>query len=356
MTNLLLLVNELRYTCGVTNHILHLSSGLSLSGEAKVWIITGGGNGVNRFAGMDVNIITDERFLHSNRSFSGHVSAISFLVKFIRENNIDIVHSHYHYGAAIARRASKLCKIPAIQTNHGLLPEMGRLKHFNADKYVAINEHILEHLLSKKIAAEKDIYFIRCGIPVEKELPHKSDSQIRVIAASRFVEGKGVDTFIKAASLVNSKGSINASFTLAGEGVLEEELRALDNKLNAGVKFVGRILDMYTLLREAHILVFPGVSDNEGFPAIITEAGATGCVLVTSRFNAAGNILIDGENCRMFAPNDEKELSDILTECITNYEKMKPLAANLYEKIKKEYDLQTMIDKHLLMYKECLAV
>lgn len=355
MTNILLLVNELRYTCGVTNHILHLTGGLLTSGDVKLWIITGGGNGVNRFADMDVNIITDERFLHSNRSFSGHISAINFLVKFIMENDIKIIHSHYHYGAAIARRASKLGKRLTIQTNHGILPEMGRLKHFNADKYVAINEHIMEYMLFKKIAEENDIYFIRCGIPIEKELPPKSDPQIRVIAASRFVEGKGVDTYIKAAALVNTNGDINASFTLAGEGILEEELKTLNNKLNAGVKFVGRILDMYKLLREAHILVFPGVSDSEGFPAIITEAGATGCLLVTSQFSAAGSILRDGENCRMFAPGDENRLSEILTECITNYHKMKPLSLNLYTKIKKEYDLQTMIDKHILMYKECLA-
>ena len=354
MINLLVLVNELRYTCGVTNHILHLTRGLSASGDVKLWIITGGGNGINRFTDMDVNIITDERFLHSNRSFSGHISAINFLVKFIRENNIHILHSHYHYGAAIARRASKLGKKLTIQTNHGILPEMGRLKHFNADKYVVINEHIREHVLKKKIAAEKDIYFIRCGIPVEKELPPKNDSQIKVIAASRFVEGKGVDTFIKAAALVNTMG-LNASFSLAGEGLLEEELKELNNKLNAGVKFVGRIMDMYVLLREAHILVFPGVSDSEGFPAIITEAGATGCLLVSSRFNAAGDVLKDGENCRMFTPGDENKLSEILVDCITNYGPMKPLAANLYTTIKKEYDLQTMIDKHLLMYRECLA-
>lgn len=355
MINLLLLVNELRYTCGVTNHILHLAGGLAASGEVKLWIITGGGNGVNRFADMDVNIITDERFLHNNRSFSGHISAINFLVKFIRENEIQIIHSHYHYGAAIARRASRLGRKLTIQTNHGILPEMGRLKHFNADKYVAINEHIIEHMLKNKIAEAKDIYFIRCGIPVENELPDKSRSHIKVIAASRFVEGKGVDTYIKAAALVNNSASTNASFTLAGEGPLEEELKALNNKLNSGVHFVGRIVNIYTLLREAHILVFPGESASEGFPAIITEAGATGCLLVTSRFNAAGSILKDGENCRMFTPGEENELSSLLKDCIENYETLKPLASNLYTKIKKEYDLNTMINKHLLMYKECLA-
>ena len=355
MINLLLIVNELNYTCGVTNHILHLAGGLTASGNVKLWIMTGGGNGIARFANMDVSIITDERFLHSNRSFSGHISAINFLVKFVRENKIDILHSHYHYGAAIARRASKLAKRITIQTNHGIIQEKGRLKHFNADKYVAINEHIRKYMLDKKIAKENDIYFIRCGIPVDEVLPVRNNSQIKIIAASRFVEGKGIDTYIKAAGRLRSLGANNVSFSLAGEGPLEEELKKLNSTLNAGVIFAGRIVDMYSLLRDTHIVVFPGVSENEGFPAIITEAGATGGLLISSRFRGAENILIDGTNCLIYPPGDDGKLAEILSNAIKNYASLKPLAENLYTMVKQEFDLQTMTDKHILMYRECLA-
>jgi len=355
MINLLLIVNELNYTCGVTNHILHLAGGLTASGSVKLWIITGGGNGIARFANMDVSIITDERFLHSNRSFSGHISAINFLVKFVRENKIDILHSHYHYGAAIARRVSKLTKRMTIQTNHGIIPETGRLKHFNADKYVAINEHIRKYILDNEIAAEKNIYFIRCGIPVESTIPVKNDKQIKVIAASRFVEGKGVDTYIKAAGMLKNAEKINVSFSLAGEGPLEEELKSLNQSLSAAVKFTGRVIDMYSLLRESHIVVFPGVSGSEGFPAIITEAGATGGLLISSRFRGAENILIDGTNCLIYPPGDDGKLAEILSNAIKNYATLKPLAENLYTMVKQEFDLQTMTDNHISMYRECLA-
>ncbi|MBE2219063.1 MAG: glycosyltransferase family 4 protein [Ignavibacteria bacterium] len=355
MINLLLIVNELKYTCGVTNHILHLAGGLTASGRVKLWIITGGGNGVARFANMDIGIITDERFLHSNRSFSGHISAINFLVKFVRENKIDILHSHYHYGAAIARRVSKLAKRITIQTNHGIIPEVGRLKHFNADKYVVINEHIRNYILHKKIAAEKDIYFIRCGIPVESTIPVKNVNNIKVIAASRFVEGKGIDTYIKAVGILVNKEKMDVSFSLAGEGPLEDELKTINETLGAGVTFAGRVIDMYSLLRQSHIVVFPGVSGSEGFPAIITEAGATGCLLISSRFEGGENILIDGSNCLMYPPGDVDKLAEILGNSIKNYASLKSIAENLHTLVKKEFGLQTMTDKHLLMYGECLA-
>lgn len=355
MINLLLIVNELNYTCGVTNHILHLAGGLTASGNVKLWILTGGGNGVKRFGSMDVSIITDERFLHSNRSFSGHISAINFLVKFVRENKIDILHSHYHYGAAIARRVSKLAKRITIQTNHGIIPEVGRLKHFNADKYVVINEHIRKYILDKEIAKERDIYFIRCGIPIEDTIPVKNDKQIKVIAASRFVEGKGVDTYIKAAGKLKNTEKINISFSLAGEGPLEDELKTINETLGAGVTFAGRVTDMYSLLRQSHVVVFPGVSGSEGFPAIITEAGATGCLLISSRFEGGENILIDGSNCLLYAPGDDDKLAEILGNAIENYASLKPMSENLHTMVKKEFDLQTMTDKHILMYRECLA-
>jgi glycosyltransferase involved in cell wall biosynthesis len=352
--NVLLLVNELKYVCGVTNHILHLSEGLTKDESINLWIICGGGNGIMRFSDIDVQIISDERFLHFNRSFFGHISAINFLVKFIRENNIDIIHSHYHYGAAIASRASQLARKVTIQTNHGLLPEMGRLKHFNADNYVAINEHIREHILNKHISEEQNVFFIRCGVPVDEPMPVKSYDSVKIIAASRFVENKGIEDYIEAANEIGEPVRKFVAFHLAGEGPLESEFRELNEKLGGAVKFDGRINDMYPVLRDTNIVVFPGVSENEGFPAIITEAGATGCLLVTSGFMGAHHILEDKTNCLMFSPGDAGELTKILTDSILQKGSMENIASGLYSTVKREFNLDTMINKHIDMYIQCL--
>ncbi len=354
--NILLIVNELKYSCGVTNHIMHLTKGLLEQNNVNIWIICGGGNGINRFNDMNVTIISDERFLHLNRSFSGIIAAINFLVKFIRQNNIDILHSHSHYGAAIAKRASKLTGKITVQTNHGILPDIGRLKHFNADKYIAINEHIKQHIINDEISKEENIFFIRCGIPVNSDLNIKeSNGKIKVVAASRFVYGKGLDIYIKAVNMLPLEILSKADFYIAGEGELEDELNELNRSLGTKINFPGRIVDIYSFLSKTHVLVNSSRSDSEGFPAIITEAGATNTLVISSDFKGAEGVLKHDVNSLIFKEYKPENLYDILKKVISNYSSYSHLASNFYEFTKKEFSIPVMIDKHISLYSKCLV-
>ena len=353
--NVLLLANELRYTCGVTNHILHLSRGLTETDNVSLWIICGGGNGINRFSDIDVNIISDERFLHINRSFSGFISAIDFLTRFIRKNEVEILHSHYHYGAAIARRASQLTRKPTIQTNHGILHDEGKLKHFNAGKYIAINEHIKKYLLENKITNEENITFIRCGIPVDLAIvPKTLNRKLKIVAASRFVYDKGLDIFIEAVNKLPDTILDKADFYIAGEGELEDELIELNRSLGNKINFAGKIVDIYAFLNSAHVLVYPSRSLNEGFPAIITEAGATNTLIISSDFAGAEDVLIHGTNGLIYKDNNADNLSSLLRDVISDYGKHIPLSKNFYDFIVKEFSIPVMIDKHISLYNKCL--
>ena len=354
--NVLMITNELNYSCGVTNHLLHLAKGLVNSGSVNLWIICGGGNGINRFADINVTIISDERFLHINRSFSGFISVINYLVKFVRKNEIDVIHSHSHYGAAIAKRASTLTRKTTVQTNHGILPEMGRLKHFNADRYVAINEHIERYILENKIAKKENIAFIRCGIPVNDELTIKPvNDKLKILAASRFVEGKGLDIYIHAVSKLPIAALSKADFYIAGEGEQESSLSELNNSIGSKINFIGRITDMYLYLSKIHVLVNPSRSDNEGFPAIITEAGATNTLVISSDFTGAEDVLVDGKNALIYRDKSSDNLSKMLEDVINNYSSYSPLAESFYQYIKMEFSIPVMIDKHLSLYEKCLS-
>lgn len=355
MMNILLLANELRYTCGVTNHLLHLSRGLASTGKVKLWIICGGGNGINRFSDINVDIISDERFLHVNRSFSGFISAINYLTGFVRKNEIDVLHSHYHYGAAAAKRASQLTRRPTIQTNHGILQDMGRLKHFNADKYVAINEHIQKYLLENRIASGTNIAFIRCGIPViENVTPKDNIGKLKFASASRFTHGKGLDIFINAVKKLPAEIREKADFIIAGEGELENDLKDLNSALGGLITFPGKILDIYAFLKSVNVLVNPSRSPNEGFPAILTEAGATNTLVVSSDFAGAEDVIRHGVNGLIYKDNSSDNLSVLLKDVITDYPKYIPLSKSFYEFTKKEFSIPVMIDKHLSLYEQCL--
>lgn len=357
--NILLVANELRYTCGVTNHLLHLSKGLSqrLSNDPsnKIFILCGGGKGIERFSDINTEIINNEKFLHEKRNPINYLLAVRFLKSFASEKKIDIIHSHTHYAANIAARAFKTGnKIKTIQTNHGLLEQKGRLKHFNADKYIAINEHIYEYIIKNNIAERENIKLIRCGIPVPDIPPQKNNKKLKVIAASRFIREKGLDTYINAVSLLDERLKQKAEFFIAGEGELEKELKKQNKDKNAGITFLGSIKDLYPVLAETDALVFPSRSKTEGFPAVITEAGANNTLVITSDFSSLGNIIENNQDGIIFKQNNYEQLSLLLTKFIENREEYVSIALKFYEKTKKLFSIDEMIDKHLKLYNEVL--
>jgi len=352
--NILFLANELRFTCGVTNHLLHLAGGLAKNKNNNICIITGGGNGIDRFDNLHVKVLEDNKFLHESRSSLNYISAVNVLAKFIRQNKIDIVHSHSHYAANIAALASKLKKFPKIQTNHGLLEDTGKLKHFIADKYVAINGHIYDYIIKCKIAKPADVVFIRCGIPVQPEPSAKKDKPISVLAASRFIPAKGLDNYVRAVSQIPKEVRSKALFYIAGEGVEESNLVKLNKELKSGIKFLGRVTDLPAYLKDNHVFVYPSLSKNEGFPAVITEAGANNNLLITSDFLGALDTLNHGVNCLIYPAEDVDSLKTLIVRAITEYHKLTHISVNLYNRVKDLYNLDNMIAKHQELYDLCL--
>jgi len=354
--NILILANELRYTCGVTNHLLQLTRGLSAAKDVKLWLICGGGNGIDRFKDIDVEIIIDKRFFHGERNISSYTSAIIILTKFIYRNKIDVVHSHSHYTANIARQASHLTGACTVQTNHGLLEKHGLLKHFNAKYYIAINDHINDFIIQNKIAAKSNISFIRCGIPVPDKIPVKDVSRLKVIAASRFTYDKGLDIFIKSINKIDPDIRSKADFIIAGEGELKKELMSLNKETGANISFPGSVKNMYKLLSRTHILVYPSRSKSEGFPAIITEAGANGLLVLSSDIDCVNDVIKNNIDGVIFKQNDSIDLAKKLSAVIKNYDKFKPMTEKFYNKVKDWYSVDKMITKHMELYRKCLKV
>lgn len=353
MINVLHITNELRFTCGITNHLLNLVDGFNYADDVKLFIITGGGNGVNRFNNNRINIESNSNYFHENRSFRNFFKALVHLRQYIKENKIDIVHSHNHYAANIANNASYTCKIKTVQTNHGLLKPEGKLKHLIADKYVAINEHILEHIISQNICKPEDVKLIRCGIKFPDTKPVKNQSKLKIIAASRFTKEKGLDLFIKAVSKLDADIKSKCEFYIAGEGEEEKNLRQLDNKLNCGINFTGRIINLTDFLNQSHIFVFCGNSDLEGYPAVITEAASTGNLIISSDFLGYNSVLKDNENSLIFSKNCVEELTNRLNYGITSYSNLSNITGNAFTNLKILFDRDKMITELKNYYLKC---
>ena len=352
--NILFLTDNLNYTSGVTSHLLNLTEGLGREKDMHLSLICGEATGISLFKNINVNINVNKNFLHDKRSYLNYSKALAYLTRFVKQNETDIIHSHSHYAANLAYHASKHCKVKTIQTNHGILKVKGKLEHFKSSRLIAINEHIYEYMLTKKILPSKDIYFIRCGIHVPALPPKKNPIKIKVTTASRFVREKSLDTFIKAVSSLPDDDRMKAEFCIAGEGELERELKSLNEELGAGINFLGRVEDMPSLLRSSHIFVFSSTAETEGFPNVITEAAAYNNLIISSDTTGIESVLARDIDSLIFKKGDEYDLMIKIKLAIDGYRTFQKMAEHLYYKIKELFGFNTMIQKHLELYSQCL--
>lgn len=161
---------------------------------------------------------------------------------------------------------------------------------------------------------------------------------------------KGQDVLIKAVKEVKKAG-YNVELILIGDGKKKEEFEKLACKLQIEdiVKFKGLIKDKKEIidnLRKAHILVFP--TQSEGLPRTIIEAMAQGLPCISSPVDGIPELLDDEF---LIDYTNYKAYADKIIELITNWEKMKKISLQNYEKSQK-YKKEVLMNKRKEFYKK----
>jgi glycosyltransferase involved in cell wall biosynthesis len=351
---ILFITDNLNYARGITTHLLNLTEELGKEKDIRTFIICGEAKGISLFKNIKVNIYVNKNFLYHRRSYLNYARSLAYLVRFVKQNEIDIIHSQTHYTANLAYHASKYGKVKTIQTIHGVLQTQGRLRHFRCDNLIAIDKNIHDYLLSRNFFSSKHIYFIRCGIHVPVLPPKKNPIELKIIAASRFVQENGIDVFIKAVSSLPDADRRKTEFFIAGEGELESYLKELNEELGARIKFLGRVDDMPALLRSTHIFVFTSHANTGGFPLAITEAAAYNNLIISSSIDGIESVLIRDIDGLIFNKGDGYDLMIKIKLAIDGYKTFRPVAEHFYCKVKELFGINTMIQKHLELYEQCL--
>jgi glycosyltransferase involved in cell wall biosynthesis len=112
----------------------------------------------------------------------------------------------------------------------------------------------------------------------------------------RLEEAKGVDKII---DLLNTNGieRIMARFHFVGDGEKMEDYKASAASSPVEIVFHGSLdrSKTFSVYAQCHMLVLP--SNSEGFPKVIAEAAATGCVPVVSNVGSIGQYINSQNGC-----------------------------------------------------------
>lgn len=345
MKNILHITNELNTVDGVTNHIHILLKSLANSYNGKIFLLAGGGNNTGILEGTGVSVSVNPVINHKNRNIGNFLSAIKFVRKFVKENNIGLIHSHNHYAANIARYVSTFTRVVTVQTNHGLFPDTGRLKLFNADYHIALNNRVAAHMKEKGIPVNR-IRIMKSGIVCD--YPGIKKEKNTFLAASRFTKDKGLDKYIIASNKIAGKYPGKFRFYITGEGDEEKNLKQLNNKTGGAVEFLN---DYKGLLSSSQIFVFT-TEASEGLPTVLLEALFCGCLAVSSAYDGITDLFPEPYTELLFRQGDVNALQNKMVYAAGNYDTLINRYRKLYETTKKEYSPERMTDEHLRLYRK----
>lgn len=274
-----------------------------------------------RSLAVDVKVIGAER----------HVSIASLFEAtiFIRERQVQILHSHRYKENLISALLARRCNIPVlIRTEHGrydssslkrrVVLAIDRLVgRYAADRIISVSLDLTRYL---RHFEERKLIVIRNGIDVEQVRSHYNRATARaqlgfpeqaviVGAASRLVRVKRLDLFLLTAMHI-ARAVPEARFVIAGSGPEEGNLRQLaaGTDLRGRIAFLGARDDIHDVLRALDLLVM--TSDYEGIPMVLLEAMALEVPIVARPVGGIPEIIQDGVTGALVCSSDAGAIAE----------------------------------------------
>jgi glycosyltransferase involved in cell wall biosynthesis len=169
---------------------------------------------------------------------------------------------------------------------------------------------------ARSVVSARKVHVIANPVPIPHER-NRASAPPTIIAAGRLVSQKGFDLLIDALGGLDPEVVEGWRVEILGDGA---ERRALQDQierlgLRTWVTLAGQVRDMGRRLSTASMFVLS--SRFEGFPNALTEAMSWGVPVVAFDCPTGPRELIqDGVNGRLIAPNDVGELREAIAELI----------------------------------------
>ncbi len=292
------------------------------------------------------------------------------LSRLIKQEKIDIIHTHGYKSDILGLAAAKIAGIKAIATPHGfgsekdmklqLFIRLGCLVLKSFDRVVPLSEELQSDMIRIKVKPSK-IKLIKNGVDlkeIEKERRAKSipmyNINEKVIGyIGRMSPGKNLLDLINIFNLLY-KDYKNIRLLLIGDGPQKIELENYAKTLTSSskIEFLGYRDDRLKLLKEINL--FCMTSALEGTPRCLMEAMTMGVPVVGYNVPGVNNLIIHEKTGLMEERDDIKGLKRCWERLLFNEEFARELGQNGREHVINNYSAKRMADEYMNLYQEVM--
>jgi glycosyltransferase involved in cell wall biosynthesis len=305
------------------------------------------------------------------------------LIKLMRKNHYDIVHTHTTKAGILGRIAARIAGVPVIvhglhgstfeAFNSGLLNWLlflfERLTGRFTDAYISVSKVLSEKYIEKGIGKKENYHTVYSGMELDKFYGVKEkidcgkkqrelgiNSEDFVIGnVARLEERKGhkflIDTFKK---LIEKRKDRSLKLLIIGEGEERENLKNYVKEANLEEKviFTGYREDVEELMAVMDLFVLTSL--REGLPRVLVQAAAVGMPSIAFNVDGVPEIIKDDYNGFLVKVKDVKRLENRIVEYMNNKELVLLHGRNGRKFIENKCSIKGMVDKIDKIYQDLI--
>jgi L-malate glycosyltransferase len=361
---------------GSERQALQLLRQLSESGKCHVHLACLQDRGSLRVEAEQLGIGEIREYALTSFYDRNFLKQIRRLVRFIREKQIDVVHTHCFYTNVFGMTGAFFAGVPARVTSKGetdgfRTPMQKRVERaaFRLAHRVIANCLVVQNQLIREGVNPKRIIQHYNGLDLERMnppggftrevalkkfgLPQESRRFISIVA-NLHNPVKDHQMFLRAAARVRAAVP-DAAFVIAGEGDLLPGLQKLASELDIAndVHFIGRCDDVASLLFASDIGVLS--SKAEGFANAILEYMAAGLPVVATEVGGVREAIVEGTTGYVVPSGDDVAMAERLIQLLSDDQRAKKMGTIGQKIVREKFASEHHLRNTLELYDELLS-
>lgn len=297
------------------------------------------------------------------KDFKTIITVLKIITKIIKNENINIVHTHHRMAAFYMRIIGFTRKFIFIHNVHNTFTDKKKLTKFALNK-----AHIVA--VGNKVKQNINDYYGISGLEtvVINNAVESFDSQVQAINilkkcnnegyflignVGRLSEQKGMEYFIKAVPMILNEVS-KIKFFIIGDGEDKEKLQKLISSLHLenNIIMLGYRNDIQNVMRQLDLIVLSSLW--EGFPLTPIEAFSVGKTVIATAVDGTVEIVDDSINGKLIEPKDSRDIADKVLDLYKSPNRIKLYEENAYKKYKENFSYEILQIRYKEYYRNII--
>jgi glycosyltransferase involved in cell wall biosynthesis len=294
------------------------------------------------------------------------------LARLVRENQINLIHTHTPRAALVGQIAARLTSVPMVHHVHGhTATEVGsgwrvwlsaKTEAFslqNASAVIVVSPTSAQYIYLWGVREDR-VHLVPNGVPgridlVDLPAPHE---QWTLGCVALFRPRKGLEILLEAMALLHRRGLPVYLRLIGGFETPEyqEQVLRLAEELGIAklVEWRGFRKNIEAELDAIDLMILPSVLA-EGMPMAVLEAMAAGVPPIGSRVDGIADVIRHGHDGLLVEPGDAEKLADTVTAVIEGSHDWQTLRHNAITSHQARFSDRSMAERVAEVYRSVLT-